>query len=516
MLKYNVIYHSDTDVSVLKTTLSEMGVVVHEEFSELKVLNISANDTSFSSVSGIIAFEEDVEISVTASSTPWHLLRLSTPMLPMKSSYAPKNFGEQGVVYLVDSGVDSSHEQFSNTNIVNLHSYLENDFTDTTGHGTAMASLIVGNTLGASKNATLKNVKIPMSASTTLSVLLSAFNSILSDHTLTSGVKVVNCSWTIPKSQILDTKIQELQNAGLVVVAAAGNTGEAADNFSPVGLDTVIGVAASDAYDRVISWATGASSNWGPEVDVTAPGIDIEVASIHTESGYATSSGTSLASALVSGVVCQYITADPTLTADEIKSQIILPPYSSTDILFRNETIYGTTPNRLVHCLFLDALIENIKTPVIIKAGETSTFNLQLTQYVDAVNVHNVAIGARQHEIPSWASFDTETNTFTFNPPADITTKRIVIMLEIFFEGERLGVPGVDLRIYHNDTNEVETEENYHLVLRGNESDVVYITPAACGGGCSYWTYCNPASSGKQQCVCSTNWGGYCYTGLSV
>jgi len=512
MLKYNVIYHSDADVAALKTTLSEMGVVVHEEFSELKVLNISANDTTFSSVTGIVAFEEDKEVSVAASSTPWHLLRLSSLSLPMKPSYVPKNFGEQGVVYLVDSGVDSTHEQFSHTTIVNLHTYLENDFTDTVGHGTSMASLIVGNTLGASKNATLKNVKIPMSANTTLSVLLSAFNSILSDHALTSGVKVVNCSWTIPKSQILDTKIQELQNAGLVVVAAAGNTGEAADNFSPVGLDTVIGVAASDAYDRVISWATGASSNWGPEVDVTAPGIGIDTASIHSETGYDVSSGTSVASALVSAVICQHITGDATLTATQIKSRIMLQPYSSEDVLFRNETIYGTTPNRLMHCLFIDALINNIKDPVVIKAGETSTFTLQLTQYVDTVNVHNVVIGARQHEIPSWTSFDVATNTFTFNPPVDITMKRIVIMTELFFEGEKVGVPGFELRIYHNDVSEFDTEETYHLVLRENENDVVFVTPGSCQGNCTAWSPCPPG--GKQGCNCSSDWSGWCVVPL--
>lgn len=514
MLKYNIIYDSNADVSALKSSLVGLGAVINKEFAELNVLNISASDTSFSSISGVLTFEEDKEITVEASSSPWHLLRISSPNLPMKSTYTPRNLGEGVVVYLVDSGVDFSHEQFSHTSIVNLHSHAENDFSDSLGHGTGMASLIIGNTLGVSTNATLKNVKIPMGENTSLSVLLSAFNSILSDHSTTSGVKVVNCSWTIPKSQILDTKIQELQNAGLVVVAAAGNTGEAADNFSPVGLNTVIGVAASDAYDRVISWATGASSNWGPEVDVTAPGIDVEMASL---TGYTVSSGTSLSAAIVSGVICQHIADDSSLTAEQIKTKILLPPASTEDMLFRNESVYGTTPNRIIQSLSYGALIENIKDPIIIKAGETSTFTLQLTPFVDEINVNNIIIGPRHHAIPEWATFNSETNTFTFTPPADITMQRVVIMFEMLKDGERVGTPGFEVKIYHNDASELETEENYHIVLEDG-GEVVYVQPAAeeCQGNCGWSTSCSPASAGKAPCLCTSQWSGWCYPGQSV
>jgi hypothetical protein len=524
MTRYNVVYTPDTDLEALKLTLVDLGVDINEEFLELHVLNITAPDTSFSDVAGIVLFEEDKTVTVAESSF-WHLQRLSSRVLPMQSRYTPRNDGEEGVVYLVDSGVDVNHQEFSEATFVNLHSYTE-DFSDETGHGTAMASLIVGNTLGASKKATVKIVKIPM-GTTILSVLLSAFNHILEDHQSSPGVKVVNCSWTIAKSMILDMKIQELQDEGLVVVAAAGNTGEAADNFSPVGLDTVIGVAASDAYDRVISWAPGLSSNWGPEVDLTAPGVEVDVASIHSETGYAISSGTSISSALVSAVICQHITDghmtegpeqegyDAVLTAERIKNMIVLPPNSSQDMLFRNESIYGTTPNRLVHALYVDTLVENIKDPVFIKAGETTTFTLDVSRYVDTINVHNVKMGARTHEMPEWAEYDDTTRTFTFAPSADHETQRVVLMFQMLKEDEELGIAGIDVRIYREDVSECETLESYHMVLReDDEIKVMQASGFVCTGDCTYWAPCSPSQDAKgAPCLCTDQWSGWCYPG---
>ncbi len=115
-------------------------------------------------------------------------------------------------------------------------------------------------------------------------------------------------------------KVSDFGKKAGLAFAAAGNTGVEADTLSPVGLDTVIGVAASDAYDRVISWGSGLSSNWGPEVDLTAPGVDVPI--INLNGGYTTGSGTSIAAAIVSGVVAQYIKNNNSLTAQQIQNLV--------------------------------------------------------------------------------------------------------------------------------------------------------------------------------------------------
>lgn len=345
----NIAYSAEADVTALTTALTSYGTIVHT-LADIKVIGLRINDdvsiTSIQELSGVLFVEHDIETTIT-SHADWHLLRLVSPTLPLKQIYNPTNGGENSVVYLMDCGIDTTHEEFSESTIVNLYSH-DGVYTDTRGHGTAMASLINGKTVGVAKGATIKNVKIPL-GNTTISQLLTAFNAILTDHLASAGVKVVNCSWSVPKSQLLDNKITELENAGLVVVAAAGNTGIEANTLSPVGLDRVLGVAASDSYDRVISWGEGLSSNWGPDVDVTAPGIDVTIANI--SGGYVNSSGTSIAAAIASGVVAQYITDNPSLTAQQIQNLVI--DSAVEDVLFRNEAIYRNTPNKLITSPYL-------------------------------------------------------------------------------------------------------------------------------------------------------------------
>jgi hypothetical protein len=348
MVTYNIIYKKSTDINLLIDKLTAMGVSIINILSSMNVLVVNAPDESFSTLDEIELIEQDTQI-VASPETYWHKLRIVSHALPMAPTYEPMNLGEGQTVYVVDSGINAEINEFedavSEGRIVNLHSFNES-FSDETGHGTPITSLIVGKTIGVSPRSIIKNVKIPLGQSTNISVILSAFDAILTDHLQTpNNIKVVNCSWTIPKSLVLDTKLIELQNNGLVVVAAAGNTIQDANDFSPAGLDTILAVGASDSFDRVISWADGRGSNWGPDVDLFAPGIDITAAM--ADGQLAEISGTSLSSAITSGVVLQYICRFPEKTAFQIQEEVIANALIA--VLFRNESIYGNTPNRLLY-----------------------------------------------------------------------------------------------------------------------------------------------------------------------
>lgn len=329
MALYNLVYTGDA--AALQTELEAAGITVNAIYESLNVMNVTTSDSvDFSQFSQITLTEEDT--SVTATLGAWQRNRVNSTDLPMRTVYTPKNEGAGVVVYVLDSGIDTTHPELQGRTILNLHSYDET-FDDTIGHGTAITSLIVGGQLGAARDAIIKNVKIQSGIAIPVSQLLAAFNAVKADHLETpDDVKVVNCSWHVAKSQILDTKIRELQLSGLVVVASAGNTVEAADNFSPVGLDTVIGVAASDAYDRVIGWGPGTGSNWGPEVDITAPGIDVEIAAL--DGTITSGSGTSYAAAITSALVCQYIHNSPGQTASQIQNNFFSAGLA--DRLFHN------------------------------------------------------------------------------------------------------------------------------------------------------------------------------------
>lgn len=378
MTAYNVIYTPGTDVAKLQKGLVKIGASVNALLPNLCVVNISIEDTTkLTTVSGVVGFEEDVTLLATAHTDDWARRRTATVSLPIPPEYKPENYGKGSVIYVVDSGITDNHPELVDRDLVNLYSF-DGDFSDTTGHGTILTGLILSPNIGVSKDATVKIVKIPMGVSIPVLEILRAFEAIIADSKATPDVKVVLCSWTIPKSSVLDTKITELESAGLIVVAAAGNTGSDAETLSPVGLDSVLGVGASDAYDRVISWGSGLSSNWGPDVDITAPGINVTVSNVHGV--FVQESGTSLSAAIVAGIVAQYITkfGGPNITSLEI--QDIVLNFASQNLLFRNETVYGTTPNVLVQSTQFDALeLWNINPADLtypVKRGEQTVIPL--------------------------------------------------------------------------------------------------------------------------------------------
>ena len=155
-MNYNIIYDKATNLDSLKASIEATGAIINVVFEHLSVINLTSSNTDFSNVSGVISFEIEQNMTMTPC-TDWHRRRINTPTLPIRNFYLPRNTGSGSVIYLVDFGVDSAHPELSNSNIVNLWSYNQ-DFSDPLGHGTSMASVIVGSTLGVVPDAELKSV----------------------------------------------------------------------------------------------------------------------------------------------------------------------------------------------------------------------------------------------------------------------------------------------------------------------------------------------------------------------
>lgn len=493
MAKYVISYEKNVDLSILQSSLTAAGCTVNQVLDSLGVILLESSDTEFSTVTGVLAHELDSEIMIDEQ---WHLTRICSTHLPMRQLYVSKNKGLGTTVYLVDSGVNTTHEELSSANIEQLWSWDE-DFTDIRGHGTGLASLIVGKTLGVSSDATLKSVKIPTGQSISISVLLNAFNKILTDHFLTPEVKVVNCSWNIPRSLILDNKIKELQDHGLVVVAAAGNDMIDANTLSPVGLDTVLGVAASDAYDRVMSWAAGKGSNWGPDVDITAPGIDVAVLGLTGEIN--NSSGTSIAAAVVSGVVCQFIVDNPSVTSASTIQNIVLTS-ATTDILFRNEAMYDTTPNRLIYIpraeLVSSPTLEN--RTVELQKGTTTTISVELSQPATSIRFYNVERNGKIRVTPDWITL--ADNTLTISPPTTLESGIYALEIDILNIDETpIGFARFAIKVYSTSVDEI-TEER-HIYYAQTEDNQVIVVLSACNVICFSNTTC--FATGGKNCYCN-------------
>jgi subtilisin family serine protease len=498
MSVYNVVYTGDT--SNLVTSLTSAGITVNKTFEALKVLNVTSDSSDFSQFAQILVVEEDIETTPVLGA--WALNRVNSKMLPMRNVYTPRNYGDNVVVYVVDSGIDWTHPELTHLTPNNLYSYDEN-FQDIIGHGTAIASLVAGMVVGASKYAVLKSVKIQSGVPIPVSDLLTAFNVILTDHNVTpTVVKVVNCSWSVAKSQILDLKIQELKDAGLVVVASAGNTVSDANLLSPVGLNTVIGVGACDAYDRVINWGPAAGSNWGPDVDITAPGIDVEYANV--SGGLMLGSGTSFAAALVSGLICQYISAYPTKTAAEIQSEFLAA--GLPDMLFRNETIYGTTPNLLAQALAHEELFTS-PTQVYYKIQRGTELIIPITVLSPAVAVRidDILFGTHVRDCLPWVTRNSN-GELVVSPPADLLVGGYRMFLEALDENNQsLEIRGIRFGVYNIDPNEVDSSEPDQYYSHQEDGTVV-VRLDACVSSC--FDTCSESFK-EGQCACI---GGGCST----
>jgi subtilisin family serine protease len=140
-----------------------------------------------------------------------------------------------------------------------------------------------------------------------------------------NGADVINASWGGPgDSQVLREAVDYAADLGVVFVASAGNSAADARNFHPSAFARVITVAASDFAD-----ATAYFSNWGPKIDVTAPGVDILSLRAHGTSGgiplnegYTRMSGTSMASPHVSGLAALILAHHPTYSTEQVRQAL--------------------------------------------------------------------------------------------------------------------------------------------------------------------------------------------------
>ncbi|HEB60809.1 MAG TPA: hypothetical protein ENJ06_03190, partial [Phycisphaeraceae bacterium] len=117
-----------------------------------------------------------------------------------------------------------------------------------------------------------------------------------------------------------ENAINYAHDAGMVLCAATGNT-PGADIFPPARWANTIAVGATDNRDNLASFTTT-----GPEMSVTAPGVDVYSCIDDIFNGglnsYTYMSGTSMACPHVAGLACLVWSADPSLTNDEVRSII--------------------------------------------------------------------------------------------------------------------------------------------------------------------------------------------------
>ncbi|MGW0877945.1 S8 family peptidase, partial [Streptomyces sp. NPDC002740] len=250
----------------------------------------------------------------------------------------------QGVrIAVLDTGVDETHPDLQGRQEAERNFSASPDTKDRFGHGTHVASIAAGT--GAKSGGTYEGVA---PGARILDGKVLDDDGYGSESDIVAGLEwaaaqnadIVNLSLGVqdrPGVDLVEEAVNRLSaERGLLVVAAAGNAGpDAGTVSSPASAEKALAVGAVDANDAVASFSSRGptADNLVVKPDITAPGVDITAAVapgsvIAREAGeqppgYATISGTSMATPHVAGAAALLKQQHPGWKGAELKAALV-------------------------------------------------------------------------------------------------------------------------------------------------------------------------------------------------
>lgn len=263
-----------------------------------------------------------LQLADTQDSPPaWGLDRVDQRALPLDSSYSFDPPATTVTAYVIDTGIRKTHTDFGGRaswgwNFHDDNAIADDCYTDAAGnpvgHGTHVAGTVGGTTYGVAKRVNLVAVKVfGCSGGAATRDVLAAVNWVTAHAVKPAAVNMSIALRCTPCDQddldMVSTAITISINSGLPYSIAAGNDNDNACNGLYARVPQAITVGATDINDARASY-----SNWGPCINIFAPGGDQPapvptpgILSLNRNSDTATltMSGTSMAAPHVAGAI---------------------------------------------------------------------------------------------------------------------------------------------------------------------------------------------------------------------
>jgi len=254
----------------------------------------------------------------------WGLARLSSTAGVTSDTdgiytYDDDAAGDGTTVYVIDTGILVDHDDFEGRAEFGYNAVANSSDTDLQGHGTHVSGTTAGRQYGVAKKANIVAVKVlgDDGSGTNSGVIAGIQWAVKNAQTRPGGIQkcVANMSLGGSFSQAVNRAVRFANDQGMTMVVAAGNETEDANTGSPASEPTAVTVGAIDE-NNTLAWF----SDYGPRVDVFAPGVNITSCWIDESGGGATDQtkvlqGTSMASPHITGLCAYLISKDPSLNS---------------------------------------------------------------------------------------------------------------------------------------------------------------------------------------------------------
>jgi subtilisin family serine protease len=247
----------------------------------------------------------------------WGLDRIDQREAALDERYHFSTSANNVNAYIIDTGIRTTHQDFGGR-ARHGRDTIDNDddATDCNGHGTHVAGTVGGSNYGVAKGVTLWAVRVLACDGwgTTATVVAGV------DWVTAHAVKpaVANMSLGGGPDSVLDQAVERSIASGVSYAIAAGNSNRDACSTSPASAPSALTVGATYRDDSRVAF-----SNFGPCLDLFAPGVDIISSWFESDTATRSGSGTSMAAPHVAGAAALYLAKNPAATPQQVRDHLV-------------------------------------------------------------------------------------------------------------------------------------------------------------------------------------------------